>query len=59
MKTIVLTFAAMAVAFAQAPVAPEKAAAPAKTEVKKHVKKHARKAEAGKPTAAAAAPPAK
>ena len=59
MKTIVLTFATMAVAFAQAPAAPEKAAAPAKTEVKKHVKKHAKKAEAGKPTAAAAAPSAK
>ena len=62
MKTIVLTFAAMAVAFAQTPAAkaPEKTAAPAvaatvKPEAKKVAKKHAKKAEATKTAAVPAA----
>ncbi|HXJ41141.1 MAG TPA: hypothetical protein VNH18_17800 [Bryobacteraceae bacterium] len=57
MKTIVLTFAAIAVSFAaQAPATKDApAGATSKTEVTKHVKKHAKKSGAVKPTAAAPA----
>jgi hypothetical protein len=62
MKLAILTFAAMAVAFAQAPAAPTKEAAaatpPVKKEAKAH-KKHAKKGETVKPTAATPAPAAK
>ena len=61
MKLAILTFAAMAVAFAQAPAAPAKDAAatpPVKKEAKAH-KKHAKKGETVKPTAATPAPAAK
>ncbi len=61
MKTIVLTFAAMAVAFAQTPAtkAPEKTpAAPTAKVARKHSAKHVKKAETGKMSAVPAAAPA-